>query len=240
MNIVLEWDKHKSMTESLDIKRAKPILKSIFMKTQSMWGKEDKDTVNAIKSMSFTGKWLDLAAGDGRYVGRLINKADKLMLADLDKNVIEKLVKKIPTKNRKKVEIRTFDMTKRFPFENETFDGVFCTGTLHLFTQKILQKIITEIKRVLKPQGRIFFDFATDIKREMKGGALYRKPNEPSYNSDKAETVLKSLAQTFNVKTIKSRIKPQKINEAHKTYTITCNFIIITGKKEPRVTGLNF
>ena len=45
------------------------------------------------------------------------------------------------------------------------FDGIFCTGTLHLFEKQTIIKILKEIKRILKRNGKIVLDFATDIER---------------------------------------------------------------------------
>lgn len=200
------------------------------MKIKSVWGEEDKDTIKIIKATPLCGKWLNLAAGDGRYTERLLNSVDKLILADLNKNAIKKSVKKLE-KHKSKIKIRAFDITKKFPFEDESFDGVFCTGTLHLFNEKKLQKIFSEINRILKLKGKIIFDFATDIKREMNGGKPYQRPNEQNYNTGSARKMLKKLLNKFNVQITESKIKPQKIKEQNKKYLLKCNFLLITGTK---------
>ena len=44
-----------------------------------------------------------------------------------------------------------------FPFSEEYFDGVYAHLSLHYFTKEITEKIIEEIRRVLKPNGVLAF-----------------------------------------------------------------------------------
>jgi ubiquinone/menaquinone biosynthesis C-methylase UbiE len=52
----------------------------------------------------------------------------------------------------------------RMPFEDNTFEAVFSTGSLHEWEQPL--SILAEMSRVLKPGGRIFI---SDLKRDMAG-----------------------------------------------------------------------
>ena len=58
------------------------------------------------------------------------------------------------------------------PFPNNSFDGVFCAGLLHLFPKQILQNILSEINRVLKIQGSLVINLAADIERKGIDGNL--------------------------------------------------------------------
>src|SRR3990167_2199248 len=131
----------------------------------SIWGTGDKDSLELLKKIEIHGKWLNLAAGDGRYNLNLLEKADSVVASDIDESALDKLRQNTPDELRAKLQTEVFDVTKKFPFENDSFDGVFCTGTLHLFPTEILRQILSEIDRILKPSGRILIDFATDIKR---------------------------------------------------------------------------
>lgn len=51
------------------------------------------------------------------------------------------------------VNLQLLDLTKRFPFEANTFDVVYAQLVLHYFDDDMMHKIMKEIKRVLKPGG---------------------------------------------------------------------------------------
>lgn len=125
----------------------------------SIWGTGDKETLELLRKIRIRGRWLNLAAGDGRYNQQLLKKADYVVASDVDENALSKLWQTTPEKYRTKLEIKAFDLTNRFPFENNYFDGVFCTGILHIFPRKILEDIIEEADRVLKPDGKIIENF---------------------------------------------------------------------------------
>ena len=50
----------------------------------STWGKGEELTLNKIEEEEIKGKWLDLGAGDGRYIPELLQKIDELVLGDID------------------------------------------------------------------------------------------------------------------------------------------------------------
>ena len=50
----------------------------------SIWGTGDKDTLELLKKVEIRGKWLNLAAGDGRYNLNLLEKADFVVASDID------------------------------------------------------------------------------------------------------------------------------------------------------------
>ncbi len=136
----------------------------------SIWGLDDKDTKQLLKKIEIHGKWLNLAAGDGRYNLNLLEKADFVVAGDIDESAISKLWHNTPEEYKAKLDTKAFNITKKFPFEDNSFEGIFCTGTLHLFPKEVLQKIISEIDRILKPNGKVIIDFATDIKRIYHSG----------------------------------------------------------------------
>jgi len=152
-----------------------------YSKTEktSIWGTGDKDTLELLNQIEIRGKWLNLAAGDGRYNLNLLEKADFVVASDIDESALKKLWQNTPDKFKAKLKTEVFDITKNSLFENNTFDGVFCTDTLHLFPKEILRQIFSEIDRILKPNGRILIDFATDIKRILPDGKLYTRKSEP-------------------------------------------------------------
>lgn len=155
----------------------------------SIWGTGDKDTLELLKKIEIHGKWSNLAAGDGRYNLNLLEKADFVVASDIDESALNKLRQNTPDKYKPKLQTEVFDITKKFSFDNASFDGVFCTDTLHLFPKEILRQIFSEINRILKPSGRILIDFATDIQRILPDGKLYLRKSEPQYTIKESDII---------------------------------------------------
>ena len=149
----------------------------------SKWGIEEKETLDAINNIDFSGKILNIAAGDGRFNNRLLEIAQSVTAIDIDDIELKALRKNCPASLINKLYTKTVDITQEFPFHNETFDGVFCTDTLHLFDKETLSKIFQELRRVLKPNGKIIIDFLITISIALFIGLLapniFKKANLP-------------------------------------------------------------
>ncbi len=197
----------------------------------SIWGTGDKDALRLLKKTEIRGKWLNLAAGDGRYNLNLLKKADFVVVSDIDASALSKLWQNTPEKYKSKLEIKIFDIIKRFPFEDNSFDGVFCTGTLHLFPDEILQKILSEIDRTLKPSGRVIIDFATDIKRVSPDGKLIIFGDEPKYTLGEAKITLKNLFRNYKIKIHESEVQEEAFTQARPPYKFSCQFILLVADK---------
>ncbi|MCL4387240.1 MAG: class I SAM-dependent methyltransferase [Patescibacteria group bacterium] len=156
----------------------------------------------------------------------MLKKADHVFASDIDKSALVKLRDYTPPKFRNKLTIKDFDITKKFPFKDSSFDGVFCTGTLHLFPEKVLRKIITEIDRVLKSNGRVLIDFATDIKRIDTNGKLIIFGKEPLYRLQHAKKVLKENFKNYKLNIYEAKIEGT-FQGANPPYKLNCNFIIL-------------
>jgi len=135
------------------------------LKDESIWGKGDVHTINYLKGMDRSGTWLDLAAGDGRYLPYILPHADSLMASDIDVVALRKFRRMCLQWNRDRVDLIVFDITRPFPVINNSFDVVFCTGTLHYFPPSVVEKIVSEMDRVLRIGGLIIFDFAYKVER---------------------------------------------------------------------------
>ncbi|MBI2147170.1 class I SAM-dependent methyltransferase [Candidatus Woesearchaeota archaeon] len=197
----------------------------------SIWGKGDKDTLELIERTEIHGKWLNLAAGDWGYTPNLLKRADFVVASDIDGGALSKLRQNTPKRYVKKLETKIFDITKRFPFEHDEFDGIFCTGTLHLFPKEIFQKIVLEINRVLKPHGRIIIDFATDIKRVLPNGKLLTFGKEPLYTVEEAKQVLEKLFKDYEIKMYESKV-PEYLIKTKPCYKFSSKFILLVADKK--------
>ena len=203
-----------------------------YFKTEktSIWGTGDKDTLQLLKKIKIRGKWLNLASGDGRYNLNLLKKADFVVASDIDESALNKLWQNTPEKYKSKLKTGAFDITKKFPFKNNSFDGVFCAGTLHLFPKEVLRQIISEVDRVLKPNGRVIIDFATNIKRTSPSGKLITFGKEPLYTLKDAKTTLKNLFRNYQMEMHESEVV-EDLEAANPPYTLNCKFVILIADK---------
>ncbi len=196
----------------------------------SIWGKGDKDTIELLKKIEMKGKWLNLCAGDGRYNLELLQKADFVLASDIDESALSKLWHNTPDKFKTKLQTEVFDVTRRFPLENKSFDGIFCMGVLHLFPKDILEQIIAEIGRILKPSGKVIIDFCADLKRTSLEGKPLTFGKEPLYTLKDAKIVLKTLFKEYKIKMYASE-SIDHYKEANPPYTMDCKFIILIADK---------
>jgi SAM-dependent methyltransferase len=196
----------------------------------SIWGKGDKDTLRLLTALDISGKWLNLAAGDGRYNKLLLTKAQMVVAADIDERALAKLKENTPDDLKGKLHTRTFNLLNAFPFADRQFDGVFCTGTLHLFPEKILTKILLEIDRVLKPDGTVIIDFATDIKKVLPNGKPYVL-KRIQYTAEEAMLIIRKLLKGYKLKIIQSKVPEEVVRIGDILYTFSCNYLLVVGKK---------
>jgi SAM-dependent methyltransferase len=197
----------------------------------SIWGKGDKTTLDFLKTIDITGNWLNLAAGDGRYSNELLEKVDSLIASDIDRNALNKLWSITSESLQPKLKLKKFNIVHMFPFKENTFDGVFCTGILHLFEKQILKTIFREVDRVLKPKGMFIFDFATDIKRTLPNGSSYKKPSEPDYELEKSVVMIEKLLPDYNLQIIESAVPVETVSIGDLKYNFSCKFILIKAIK---------
>jgi len=201
-------------------------------KKQSIWGSGDPETLKLLEKEEITGRWLNLAAGDGRYNQKLLAKADNVIASDIDENALAKLYNNTPKQYQEKLKTKSFNIVERFPFDNNYFDGVFCTGALHLFPRKKLEKIVEEIDRVLKSKGKVILDFATDVRRALLNGELYIINKEPQYKLIEARSLLEDLFRDYKIRIIESNVPEEEIRINNKKYLFSCNFFLLVAEKK--------
>ena len=198
---------------------------------KSRWGTEEQETLEAIKEVEFCGNVLNMAAGDGRFIDELMRSAAFVTAVDIDRAELKKLEEKANDKS--KLVTQVVDVTKGLPFEGGCFDGVFCTGTLHLFNERKLKKVFSEVERVLKPGGKLIFDFATNIVRLDKEGNVVPYGDDINYSTEDALQILFKGLNNFTVKVEVASFKEDSLDQGKTSYTsISGNFIIISGVKE--------
>ena len=197
---------------------------------KSIWGSGDKETLEILNNLEVKGKWLNLAAGDGRYNQNLLKKADCVLASDIDEDALQKLQRTASENYKHKLDVKAFDITKTFPLDDNSFDGVFCTGILHLFPKDVLKKIALEIDRVLRPNGKIVIDFVADGERKRLNGKIIKSRGRPTYTLIEAKKMLEDIFKTYRIKMYVSEL----VDDLQKTdppYTLNCKFIILVADK---------
>lgn len=197
----------------------------------SVWGTEEEVTSNLIGKSKINGKWLNLCAGDGRFNNQLLTRADEVTAVDIDESALQKLVRITPERLKSRLKIQVANVAKPLPFNNQSFDGIFCVGTLHLFPKQIFKEIFNEMDRVLKVGGLIIIDFAADIKRVYPDGTLWKVGNEPNYTIAEAKKFLEDVFRDYKINIHVNKSKPEDVTLNDRTYTFSCNFILLEGQK---------
>lgn len=105
---------------------------------------------NTLKDVK--GNIVDIACGTATYSRRISNESRNIFGLDFSLGMLEqgqRYIEKLGIKNVHLVQ-GTADY---LPFKNEFFDGAINAGSLHLFNDP--QKVLKEIRRVLKPASKI-------------------------------------------------------------------------------------
>lgn len=203
----------------------------------SKWGTEEKETLAALKKIKFKGNVLNVAAGDGRFNNELLKSADQVLAIDISETELKVLKENCSEDLKPKLQTRIINILEPFPFEEETFDGLFCTGTLHLFRKEIIINILNEMKRVLKCNGKIILDFATDIHRTDKNNnpVPYKEGN---YQTEEAVAFFKEQLTDFDLEIQISTFTENNLDDKAGYKFITGNFLIISGIKKKQLNSL--
>lgn len=185
--------------------------------------------------MVFGGKILNIAAGDGRFNNELLEMANEVLAIDIDNKELEELKNNCHEKLQNKLTTQVIDITKKLPFKENTFDGIFCTGTFHSFDIETLKNILKEIRRVLKINGKIVLDFATDIKRLDKKGNRVIFDNDYNYNMEEIVQLLKNELKGFNIIIESASFEEKNLEESAGYKSINGNFLIARAVKQREI-----
>jgi len=107
---------------------------------------------------------LDLGCGLGIDTVHLINKGHDVIATDFSSKAIELIRTNIP-------EAKTiqFNMKDKFPFEDELFEFIIANKSIHYFSELETKSIISELYRILKPNG--IFSFVVNSTNDNNFGA---------------------------------------------------------------------
>jgi len=100
------------------------------------------------------GNILDLGCGNGRNLIPFAKKRFDCYGIDFSKNMI-KNAKKSFKENKLKAKFKQGELTK-IPFKDNYFDYIICLASFHHLNKKEQSTSLKEIKRILKPKGKLF------------------------------------------------------------------------------------
>lgn len=96
---------------------------------------------------------LDAGCAFGRDTAAFSQEGLDVTGIDLSEGLLNKAKELYPTLNFQKMDVRSLD------FKDESFDGVWSHATLLHLNDQDLSKALSEINRVLKPEGALFVSF---------------------------------------------------------------------------------
>ena len=106
------------------------------------------DVLQKLDQFSFNNL-LDIGCGTGNLLLLLSSKYEaQLSGVDLSKNMLEIAQNKLG----EKADLRVGD-SENLPFDDDTFDIITCTDSFHHYPHP--ENVLKEVKRVLKPKGRL-------------------------------------------------------------------------------------
>ncbi|MFC2139264.1 class I SAM-dependent methyltransferase [Bacteroidota bacterium] len=160
--------------------------------------------VNSLLPQAANTEILDVGCGTGTLLAEL-GKSGAAFLSgvDLAEGILNDAEKKLTELNIK-ADLHTADAEDHIPWDDNKFDIVTMTGTLHHFYRPL--DVLSEISRVMKPNGRlIVIDpcFLTPVRQIIN---LYLKifPHDGDYRFYSSEHAQKLLTEAgFNIQAAK-------------------------------------
>ncbi len=117
--------------------------------------KNPSDFANEVlKNLKPNSKILELGCGVGNDSIAFANSGHSIIATDFSNTAIKKNKERFDNIN---LEFKIFDISNKFPFEENTFDLVYARLSLHYFKDQTTKMIFAEIRRVLKPNGKLAF-----------------------------------------------------------------------------------
>ncbi|MBS3066908.1 class I SAM-dependent methyltransferase [Candidatus Pacearchaeota archaeon] len=150
-------------------------------------------------------KVLEIGFGTGYNLVELAKIAgDKGMVygVDLTQEMINISKKRLDKNNLEKRAKLTKGNAKKLPFKNNLFDKVYISNVLEILSEKDIKRVLNEIKRVLKPKGKIC---VIDVAKKGYEKSLFMKfylflnKNFPSYTSSPIDAEIYLKKSKFKI-----------------------------------------
>lgn len=104
---------------------------------------------------------LDIATGTGTFLIEMAKAGAMCYGIDQSPNMLEKLRFKVKKEGiEKNIEKITVGTAEKLPYPDESLDWVVCIGMFEYYPLEYTEVVLSEIIRVLKPEGHCFIDIA--------------------------------------------------------------------------------
>lgn len=98
---------------------------------------------------------LDAGCGNGymaKKFSRLVGNSGKIYALDIDRGFIDRLKNEVVNSN---IEAMTGDITAHTVLNSSSIDLIYLSTVFHIFTNAQIGGFVNEVKRLLKPNGRL-------------------------------------------------------------------------------------
>ena len=103
-------------------------------------------------------RFLDVGGSSGRRLLDIEDRLRRLKGIGLEKHIVDIDRRSVEEARANGIDARQLDLTQeRFPFVDETIDSVFSGWTFEIIPPYRHRHVASEIHRVLKPEGRFYF-----------------------------------------------------------------------------------
>jgi SAM-dependent methyltransferase len=114
--------------------------------------KQEENTF--IKLLTPSQKILDVGCGFGRNLKAFLDYGLDVYGFDGSRELL-----KIAQLQAPKAKLQLLDLREKLPYEDNFFDGIWARNSLHHLEPQDLLRALSELKRILKPNGIIFIEW---------------------------------------------------------------------------------
>jgi demethylmenaquinone methyltransferase/2-methoxy-6-polyprenyl-1,4-benzoquinol methylase len=158
---------------SEDIKKSYGVMSRFYALAEGIFERELRRTGLHLLSVTLSEVVLEVGVGTGyslKEIANFVGEKGKAHGIDVTPQMLEltrKRLKKAGFMDR--VELYEGD-ARRMPYQNGKFDAVYMASTLELFDTPDIPVVLREVKRVLKPSGRLG---VASLTKEGREGSLF-------------------------------------------------------------------
>ncbi len=118
---------------------------------------------------------LDAGCGAGRHTIHFAKKGFELYGFDDDEEALAH-AKHVLQEANLKADLRVWNMTRPWPYQNDFFDAVIAVRVIHHTLNSNILKIVSEIDRVLRPGGYLFLQVPGYESETFDPGTMWAEP----------------------------------------------------------------